>query len=478
LHLRPRTLRWKLTFLYAALLAIVLAALGAYTYVSLRSSLISVRVSTLADDVNVGRALFARAAPITRAQAPVRLATFVAIASGESAGVIVWTNDSGQPAAQVAGSYGDVQKLPRLDDQHVYQALTGQETSPQVIDNVVGSSLVVAFPGITRAHALGEVAIEVAVPMKPTTDVLDRMLTLFVLGSIGALAVTAVGGALLMRRSLQPLHRLAGTAGRLAGGDLTARANVAANDEVGTLGTAFDDMASRIEGLFAAQQEQEHQVRRFIADASHELRTPITALKGYIDIMHRGAGRDPASLDAILDSMGREAERMRKLILDLLMLARLDARTPTAANTFELKSVVNQVLDDGVPGMPSALTRDFPSEDVVVLTDRDSVETVLRNLLVNACKYAPGAAQTWAIQPQTDSVDVVVVDQGPGISAEDLPHVFERFYRGEKTRTREEGGSGLGLAIAKGLVESQGGQITIASTEGNGTTAKVTLRKA
>jgi two-component system OmpR family sensor kinase len=477
LHARPRTLRWKLTFLYAGLLAVVLAALGAYTYVSLRSSLISVRVSTLAEDVNVGRALFARAGPITRAQAPVRLATFVAIASGESAGVIVWNNESGVPAAQVAGSYGGVQKLPRLDAQHVYQAIAGQETSPQVIDNSAASSLVVAFPGVTHAHGLGDVAIEVAVPMKPTTDVLNRMLVLFVLGSIGALLVTAVGGALLMRRSLKPLQKLTGTAGRLAGGDLTARAELKSNDEVGTLGTAFDDMASRIESLFAAQQEQEQQVRRFIADASHELRTPITALKGYIDIMHRGAGRDPASFEAILDSMGREAERMRKLILDLLMLARLDARTPTAPDSFELRNVVNQVLDDGVPGMPSSLTRDFPPDDVMVLAGRDSVETVLRNLLINACKYAPGAAQTWSILPRNDSVDVVVADQGQGISAEDLPHVFERFYRGEKTRTREEGGSGLGLAIAKGLVESQGGKITITSTEGNGTTVKVTLRK-
>ena len=193
MHLRPRTLRWKLTFLYAGLLAVVLTALGAYTYFSLQSSLISVRVSSLAEDVNVGRELFARASPITRLQAPVRLATFVAIASGESAGVIVWTNDLGQPAAQVAGSYQDVQNLPRLDPQHVYQAISGQETSPEVIDNVAGSSLVVAFPGVTRAHGVGDVAIEVAVPMKPTTDVLDRTLVLFILGSGGALVLTAVG---------------------------------------------------------------------------------------------------------------------------------------------------------------------------------------------------------------------------------------------------------------------------------------------
>src|SRR4029077_19602246 len=183
-------------------------------------------------------------------------------------------------------------------------------------------------------------------------------------------------GVFVTGRTLRPMRRLTATAEQLAAGDLTARSRLTpSSDEGGQLASSFDHMADRIQEAFAAQQNSEAQVRRFIADASHELRTPITALKGYIDIMHRGAGRDPASFDAILDSMGREAERMRKLILDLLMLARLDARTSTAADTFELKSVVNQVLDDGVPGMPPTLARNFPPEDVMVLASKDSVET-------------------------------------------------------------------------------------------------------
>jgi two-component system, OmpR family, sensor kinase len=475
LHLRPRTLRWKITVLYGVLLTVVLAALGGYTYVSLRSSQIAVRVSSLADDVSVGRALYNKLSQVPRGAAPVRLATSVAIASGESAGVIVW-NASHEEAGRVAGFYGDVANLPVLDGVRVDQALGGQETGPVILDSPAGASLVVAFPGVTRAHALGNVAIEVAVPMKPINDVLDRMLVLFVLGSIGALGVTAVGGALLMRRSLAPLHRLTGTAGRLAGGDLTARANLDSDDEVGTLGTAFDDMASRIGDLFAVQQEQEQQVRRFIADASHELRTPITALKGYIDIMHRGAGRDPESLDQILDSMGREADRMTVLITDLLTLARLDARRETTATDVDVAALVGALLDEGVPGMPQSVERDLPSEPVIARCDESGLHTVLRNLLVNACKYAPGAPQHWGVARRQDRVVITARDEGPGIDAADLPHLFERFYRGEKTRSRADGGSGLGLAIVKGLVEADGGSVSIASKAGQGTTVTVELR--
>ena len=148
--------------------------------------------------------------------------------------------------------------------------------------------------------------------MTPITNVLHDEILLITAGGLVVLVLALVLGVLLTGRTLRPMRRLTATAEQLAAGDLTARSRLTpSSDEVGQLASSFDHMADRIQEAFAAQQDSEAQVRRFIADASHELRTPLTALKGYIDVLRRGAGRDPAALDAALEAMSNESERMR-----------------------------------------------------------------------------------------------------------------------------------------------------------------------
>jgi two-component system OmpR family sensor kinase len=280
----------------------------------------------------------------------------------------------------------------------------------------------------------------------------------------------------LTGRTLRPMRRLTATAEQLAAGDLTARSRLTpSRDEVGQLASSFDHMADRIEEAFRAQQDSEAQVRRFIADASHELRTPLTALKGYIDVLRRGAGREPAVLDAALESMANESERMRVLVLDLLTLARLDAARESHPEDFDLNAAVSVLLNEGVPGMPAQVERSLGPAPLYIHADRGAVTTIVRNLLVNACKYARDAAQHWSSTAEAGWAKLELRDEGPGIPAGDLPHVFERFYRGEKTRAREEGGSGLGLSIVQGLAKAQGGDVAIRSIEGAGTTVTVWL---
>jgi two-component system OmpR family sensor kinase len=170
--------------------------------------------------------------------------------------------------------------------------------------------------------------------------------------------------------------------------------------------------------------------------------------------------------------MAKEAERMRVLVLDLLTLARLDAQQSTSPELTDLSAAVAHHLDDGVPGMPARLDRSL-QPGVLAVVDRNALATIIRNLLVNACKYAPGAEQAWRTAAMRDRSVIEVRDRGPGIAAADLPHVFERFYRSEKTRAREEGGSGLGLSIVQGLARAQGGDVSIESVEGAGTTVSV-----
>jgi two-component system OmpR family sensor kinase len=475
------SLRWRLTLTFVGLLAVLLAGLGTYAYFALRGSLIANRVAALQDDYNTARVIITRlpaaTAPRGRqlcARAPTlvgrSVAEVVAATSGQAVDVVVYDPDLAI-AATVPAS-GD---LPHLDAGALRAvASTGRRSGAEVIATSGGGALVVGFPIMVAGSVCG--IAQMSTPMTPINNVLRDELVLVGLGGGAALLVALVAGLLLTGRTLRPLHRLTATAERLAAGDLRARSRLSPrSDEVGALAQSFDNMADRIEESFAAQQESEAQVRRFIADASHELRTPVTALKGYIDVLRRGAGRDPEALNAALEAMGGEADRMRALVLDLLTLARIDAQRPTHLEDVDFNDAVGRVLDEGVPGMPAILERQFTSTPVTVRADRGSLATIVRNLLVNACKYAPGAPQRWSTAVDGARARLDVHDDGPGIPPLDLPHVFERFYRGEKTRAREEGGSGLGLSIVQGLARSQGGDVAVYSAEGTGTTVSVWL---
>jgi two-component system OmpR family sensor kinase len=461
-----RSLRWRLTLTYLVLIAMLLAGLGVFQYASLRGSLINGRVEELRGDLVAAQKLYASGdlSSSTTAAKVRTLATLIRSASGQSVTVALFGPRGVRLDAIPAGD-----NPPQLDPgpfETVVSAGTAQH-------EIIGSDLVAGFPvgvsdlTVRRATAV----VEVSEPMTPIDSVLSGDVEELTIGGGALLLLVLILGLFLTSRALRPLRRLTATAGQLAGGDLRARSRlVPRGDEVGQLASAFDHMADRIEDAFAAQRESENRVRRFIADASHELRTPVTALSGYIDVLRRGAAQSPEAMNAALGMMARESDRLRVLVLDLLTLARVDARTQQKPEDFDLVAALGRLLDEGVPGMPPRVDRDLSGSPVLVYCDRGAVATVVRNLLTNACKYAPGARQVWSVRADGARARVDAHDEGPGIPAADLPHLFERFYRGEKTRTREEGGSGLGLSIVQGLVRAQGGDVAITSTEGAGTT--------
>ena len=461
-----RSLRWRLTLTYLVLIAVLLGGLGAFQYASLRSSLIDGRVQALQGDLLAAQKLYASGdLTSTTAAAKVRtLGTLIRSASGQSVTVALFGTQGTRRTVIPAGA-----DPPQLDP-GTFSTLVSVGKGQH---EIVGSDLVVGFPiGVSDPTVLRTtVVVEVSEPTTPIDNVLSGDLEQLAIGGGVLLLLVLLLGLLLTSRALRPLRRLTETAGQLAGGDLRARSRlVPRGDEVGQLASAFDHMADRIEDAFAAQRESESRVRRFIADASHELRTPVTALGGYIDVLRRGAAQSPQALDAALGMMARESDRLRVLVLDLLVLARVDARTQQQPEDFDLAAALGRLLDEGVPGMPERVDRDLPQSPVMVHCDRGAVATIVRNLLTNACKYAPGARQVWSVRADGARARVDAHDRGPGIPAADLAHVFERFYRGEKTRSREEGGSGLGLSIVQGLVGAQGGDVAITSAEGAGTT--------
>ena len=283
--------------------------------------------------------------------------------------------------------------------------------------------------------------------------------------------LSALIGVVTAWRALQPVDRITQTAREiLQTGDLDRRVPMRSTptDEVGRLAQAFNDMIERLSRLFHAQQ-------RMVADISHELRTPLTVIRGNLDLMRVIGSTDIESLDA----MTREADRMTRMVSNILLLSQVDAGVlPMQKQLLDLAPLI---VDVERSGKMLANERVKVVANVCgnaqVLGDADRLKQVFLNLVENAIKHTPdGGWVSIDCDPQdAKTVRIAVSDTGLGIPAEDLPHVFERFYRVDKSRTRVSGGAGLGLSIAQSIVHTHGGQMSVRSTPGKGTTFEVVL---
>jgi two-component system OmpR family sensor kinase len=302
---------------------------------------------------------------------------------------------------------------------------------------------------------------------------LQRSVLLLVLvgGGVAAVALAAVVGWLSAHRALKPLDAMTETALQIMRtDDLSRRISMTgeAHDEVGRLAQAFNDTLERLERLFNAQ-------RRFLADVSHELRTPLTTIRGNVDLLRRMGGADETSLDAIQS----EAERMSRLVGDLLLLAQSDAGTlPTARQPVELDTLLFEVYREAQVLAGGVSLSIGEIDQAIVLGDRDRLYQLMLNLVSNALKFTPeGGKVSLGLSKVNGWARLVVTDSGVGIPPEELPQVFERFYRVDKARTRSQGGAGLGLAIAQRIAHIHGGRIEVASdgVNGHGSTFSVWL---
>ncbi len=292
----------------------------------------------------------------------------------------------------------------------------------------------------------------------------DHLWELLLAGALGA-GIALVIARWVARGMTQPLRDMAQAASRMEAGDYSQRVFTDSRDEVGQLAVAFNRMSSELESL-------ERLRRDLVANVSHELKTPISALRAHLENLLDGVERpDPETLQVML----AQSERLGRLVDELLMLSRLESGdVPLERERVELAPLVAQVLSeievaraDRRVELDDALPADLPP----VFADRERVHQVLFNLLDNAVRFTPtGGRVTVSASPNNGSVDVAVADTGPGIAAEHLPRVFERFYRIDASRSRDDGGTGIGLAIARSVVEAHGGRIWAESEPGSGST--------
>ncbi|WP_149826955.1 sensor histidine kinase [Streptomyces tailanensis] len=491
---QPRTLRTRLVVSAVALIAVVCAVIGTVTTVALRSHL----YEQLDDSVSevLGRAAGkgpedappqnsqaqqpeGAVDPSKKAPGPPDLEEFVTRGPQQMIGTIAAKVENGTVAE---GMYG---KGTKNDDGVTnVTAYALNKTQLDELNDVAkdGNAHTVTITG------LGEYRVEyrsgdngayyVALP---TTDVSNTLNTLIVveLSVTGAgLIAAGIAGSVLVGVALRPLRKVASTATRVSElplhtGEVTLNERVPAAEtdphtEVGQVGAALNRMLDHIHSALHSRQESETRVRQFVADASHELRTPLASIRGYAELTRRGREEIGPDTRHALGRIESESGRMTLLVEDLLLLARLDAGRPLQFEQTDLiPLVVDTVSDARAAGRQHNWRLDLPDHPALVSADAARLQQVLVNLLANARTHTPpGTTVTARVQRRGPWMCVDVEDNGQGIPEELLPHVFERFARGDSSRSRASGSTGLGLAIVQAVADAHGGAVTVDSVPG------------
>lgn len=365
---------------------------------------------------------------------------------------------------------------PHLSLKHYQTALKSGRAEGYIITNAGGSEQMVVLHHTRDPFGFTQGLIEISTPTEPLNSLLRSQLLDYLLLALLALVVGFLTYLPVMRKTLDPLSNMVETAEQIDAGNLSRRFPTEQGQvEIDGLAESFNGMLERLQASFEAERETQEQMRRFIADASHELRTPLTSINGFLEVLLRGAADQPEQLHQALESMHSEAQRLKKLVQDLLLLTKLD-RAPQAV-------LLPGQLDELVRGMEPQLkvlaggrrVELGLMDDCGCRFDEDKMRQVILNLFQNAIQHtdADKGLIRLSIQQEAQGVQLIIEDNGPGIAADHLPHIFERFYRIDTSRARKHGGAGLGLAITRSIVELHNGTIEVASQEGQGTTVKV-----
>ena len=317
-----------------------------------------------------------------------------------------------------------------------------------------------------------------ALPLNDALDTVYRLTAVITLVTLLGLVLAAFLGLAIVRLTLRPLRRVTATARRVAElpldrGEVALAVRVPEADtdprtEVGQVGAALNRMLDHVGAALTARQASETRVRHFVADASHELRTPLAAIRGYAELTRPRRQELPPDVTHALDRVESESIRMTGLVEDLLLLARLDSGRPLDRGPVDLTQVlVDAVSDAHATGPDHRWSLDLPDEPVTVSGDPARLHQVVANLLANARTHTPpGTRVVVRLTTDASSAVLTVADDGPGIPPDLLPEVFERFARGDGSRSRAAGSTGLGLAIVAAVVEAHGGSVGVTSMPG------------
>ena len=460
-------IRRRLTLFNALIIGAILLALGPSLYLLLREALRSGLEDTVRDRA---------------------VATARALESGEDV-----LNDEDDVAQLTAdGVFLTVRDAQgRVLDQTTNFS-TNEETSDNVWERALASGnpvggtaeisseapdYVYAVP-VSSSHEPARV-VEAGKSYDSVEDALEAFTTVLVVGGLLAFVLSVGGAYLLARAALSPVEAVVSSAREMTEGDLSRRLPVAhPKDEIGSLTTTINGLLARLEAAFARREEALWRQRRFAADASHELRTPLTSIAGYARMLEEWGLRNPQAAREGVAAIRRESERMQGLVEGLLALTRGDEGAPLEIEHHDLAAVAEEAARTARTAAGEKLAVEYrpPERPVNVPFDRNRILQVASILLDNALKYTPEGGKVTVTARETDGrAELEVSDTGVGIPEDQLPLIFERFYRADKARASS--GAGLGLAIARQVAEAHGGEVEAESTPKEGSTFRLLLPK-
>jgi two-component system, OmpR family, sensor histidine kinase MprB len=315
-----------------------------------------------------------------------------------------------------------------------------------------------------RVYTIGiqNVAVQLGRPLSSVDHVLAHVRLILVLLCLGGIALAGALGRIAARRVLAPLAEVAQTAQHISETeDLSSRIAIHADDEVGQLATRFNAMLERLEGSRDALDDSVRAQRQLVADASHELRTPVTSLRTNVEVLLAGGELSPEDRDRLLTDVVEQSEELSALVGDLIELARGDEPSGTPEDV-RLDGVVAESIARGRRNSPG-IRFEARLEPTIVEGVPERLGRAINNLLDNAARHSPSDG---TVEVTVDADGVLVRDHGPGIAPGDVPYVFDRFFRGENSRGRQ--GSGLGLAIVRQVAEQHGGSVSAANAPDGG----------
>ncbi|MFD6113290.1 sensor histidine kinase [Streptomyces yangpuensis] len=492
---RPWSLRTRLVVSAVALIAVVGAAIGTVTTLALRSYLVTQLDEQLAASMKMaarmpgGKAVRESGAGFVVAPgSPVDAAGIRLDHTGAVLGSARNTRHEGWSPDQIPPSLTEAQSATL--------ARAAEKAAQGSPERAAGAEL----PGLGayRVHVSPDRTLVLAFPLQEVDSTVRTLVGVELCVTLAGLIAASLAGQALVGVALRPLRRVAATATRVSELPLhqgepalherVPDAEADPRTEVGLVGAALNRMLGHVSSALTARQQSEMRVRQFVADASHELRTPLASIRGYAELTRRGREEPGPDTRHALGRIESEATRMTGLVEDLLLLARLDAGHPlsigdgdggdggdgggstgtgTGAGTDLAPLVIDTVSDARAAGPEHHWRLNLPEEPVPVHADAARIQQVLVNLLANARTHTPpGTTVTAHVSRETSTVRLRIEDDGPGIAPELLPRVFERFARGDASRSRAAGSTGLGLAIVQAVVTAHGGTVAVRSRPG------------